>query len=357
MPYRVSFVDLCGILDMPKSQLSREEHGMVIGLHSGGSSNREIADQTGINIRTIQRLVKRFKEEGGTDIPAPKPKPGRPRKVSKKTLRVIKRQLVSQPSLTAKEIKEKNPRLLADVSLRTVQERIHDDLEFKSFRARKKPLLTPTQIKKRRKFCKKYLNWGLDDWKKVLWTDEATFCVSGTGHSRVYRPRGSDANLPQYTIKTVKHPAYLMVWGAFAHGGVGELIFLPSNVRMNQYNYYELLNLHLEDSFDRSASSVLMQDGAPCHTARSVIDWLGDCGVSFINDWPGSSPDFNPIENLWAIIKARLRGRDTSTLAKLQAAIQEVWDSFEPALLQNLVESVPRRLRECLKRKGQVTRY
>ena len=343
---------------MPNVTLKPEEVGQVIGLYKGGAKLKDISSQTGINLRTCQRLVKRFKEEGEQEIPQPKPKPGRPKSVSQHTLRVLRRQLVSQPSITARELKERNPRLLAGVSLRTVQERIHEDLHFKSFRARRKPHLTPSQIKKRISFCKKYLEWDLNDWKKVLWTDEATFFVSGSTDTRVYRPRGSDANLPQYTVKTVKHPAYVMVWGAFAHDGVGELVFLPSNVRMNQNHYYELLNIHLQDSFDRSGASLLMQDGAPCHTARSVSNWLQDCQVNYINDWPGSSPDFNPIENLWSIMKRRLRDRDTSTLDLLKRAIEDVWNSFEPDLLQKLVTSVPRRLHECLyKRKGQATRY
>ncbi len=40
-----------------------------------------------------------------------------------------------------------------------------------------------------------------------------------------------------------------------------------------------------------------MQDGAPCHTAKTVVTWLDDCMVNYFKDWPGNSPDINPIEN------------------------------------------------------------
>ena len=88
-----------------------------------------------------------------------------------------------------------------------------------------------------------------------------------------------------------------------------------------------------------------------------VKQWLRDCDVSFFDDWPGNSPDLNPIENLWALVKRELRGKDTSSLPKLEAAIRDVWDNFKPELLQNLAESVPRRLRECLKKKGRPLKY
>lgn len=41
-------------------------------------------------------------------------------------------------------------------------------------------------------------------------------------------------------------------------------------------------------------AEIFMQDGAPCHTAKSVLKWLTDCNVKFIRDWLGNSPDFNP---------------------------------------------------------------
>ena len=87
-----------------------------------------------------------------------------------------------------------------------------------------------------------------------------------------------------------------MVWGCFTYCGVGELVILPANVKVNQYNYFELLNDVLCDSFEKTQTKVLMQDSAPAHVAKSVKQWMTDCEVPFICDWPG--PDISPIENL-----------------------------------------------------------
>ncbi len=84
---------------------------------------------------------------------------------------------------------------------------------------------------------------------------------------------------------------------------------LPADLRVNQNVYYGLLNDHLPESFEQRGATVFQQDGAPCHTAKSITQWLGDCQILYISDWPGNSPDLNPIENIWQVIKKDLQGK------------------------------------------------
>ena len=113
------------------------------------------------------------------------------------------------------------------------------------------------------------------------------------------------------------------------------------------------MQLCLPGRFEKRLTGVFMFDGAPCHWAKFVLQWLEDCQVDFIHDWPNNSPDLNPIENLWSIINRRLQGKATSTISTLEAVVQEEWPYLGLKLLHKLAESVLSRLHECIKRKGR----
>ena len=74
-----------------------------------------------------------------------------------------------------------------------------------------------------------------------------------------------------------------------------------------------------------------MQDVATPHTAKIVKQYLKDNKIRYIEDWYGNSPDLNPIENLWAIMKEELRNRNTSTFCKLQANLRDIWRKNQPS--------------------------
>ena len=50
--------------------------------------------------------------------------------------------------------------------------------------------------------------------------------------------------------------------------------------------------------FPNGEKIVFMQDGAPC-TAKSIKTFLANESIELL-DWPGNSPDMNPIESVGA---------------------------------------------------------
>jgi hypothetical protein len=45
-------------------------------------------------------------------------------------------------------------------------------------------------------------------------------------------------------------------------------------------------------------STYFMQDVDPCHASKRIKDFLKDKPFEVIN-WPGNSPELNPIDNAW----------------------------------------------------------
>ena len=124
---------------------SKQDIGGVISLFNGKHKVKKIVKITSLCERTVQRLIKQYKESGETLTPVYKPKTGRPKKITRRTGKVLNRQVTDNPRCTASELKEINPQLLVGVSLRSVQQFLHDELSYCSYRARRKPLLSRQQ--------------------------------------------------------------------------------------------------------------------------------------------------------------------------------------------------------------------
>jgi hypothetical protein len=59
-------------------------------------------------------------------------------------------------------------------------------------------------------------------------------------------------------------------------------------------------------------------------------------------DWPGNSPDLNPIENLWLIMKGKLKKKDNiSSLPLLIRANKELWVTLPKPLMVKLAHIMP----------------
>ena len=86
----------------------------------------------------------------------------------------------------------------------------------------------------------------------------------------------------------------------------------------------DILKQHLKTSFRKlklGRKWVFQMDNDPKHTSKVVAKWLKDNKVKLLA-WPSQSPDFNPIDNLWAELKRCVRARRPTNLTQLQQLLR-----------------------------------
>lgn len=260
---------------------------------------------------------------------------------------------MKNPTISSSEI---TGQLTKRVSERTIRRRLSSEFKLPCRVAAKKPLLNDEQRKKRIAFCKKYKHWTAREWGQVLFSDETMFMPFGSWVRLIRRSVGKRYD-PRYTLPTVKHCKKQMIWGCFSSFGPGALYFVPQGTTVNAAKYLDILDSKVSTTMQIHRCKVFQQDGAPCHTAKVVTSWFAKKKIKIL-EWPGNLPDLNPIENLWMILKRRVKLHAPHTMQDLNFWIMRVW-CFEitKELCQNLINSMPKRIKLVLKNKGHSTKY
>ena len=99
----------------------------------------------------------------------------------------------------------------------------------------------------------------------------------------------------------------------------------------------------------------LQMDNDPKHQSNIVQMCLREKAVHILANWPPNSPDLNPIENLWAILKVNVSKKYPKNIHDLELNIKNEWELLNiehKNLMIKLVESMPERLEQVIKRKG-----
>ena len=124
----------------------------------------------------------------------------------------------------------------------------------------------------------------------------------------------------------------------------------------------DLISEELPSYFDNILGSELtqayfQQDNAPCHKAKFSMAWFRNNNIPLL-DWPPTSPDINPIENLWSIIDRGLQNYQIRTKTELISAIKDIRSKVTLDDCSKLVKSIPNRIKYILKTKGgSITSY
>lgn len=335
---------------------TRERWAIIEARESGAQTVRQLSQAYHVSTNTIRALQRKY-EETGTIVD--RPRTGRPRKVTPALAAYLVQEVRRTPRVTSDTLRER----LAQVHGVVVHHstiRLH--LSYQGIHKRRSarfPTLTPALKEARLHFGQTHLQWPLSTWKKVIWTDEATFCLRMQDDRRVmvWRRSSDDRYDERFVVPTVhKGGPSLMVWAAISWSRKSFMVFLDS-ITADDYLHQVLEEVGLP--FAQAAVGdeyIWMQDNAPVHKARIVQQYLQ--GVTQL-PWPAVSPDLNPIEKMWDFLRTRVAKRIPRpvTLDDLRVALAHEWDSIPMYYVHNLIRSMHRRCQAVVDAQGGPTKY
>ncbi|KAK3538092.1 hypothetical protein QTP70_029181, partial [Hemibagrus guttatus] len=134
----------------------------------------------------------------------------------------------------------------------------------------------------------------------------------------------------------------VMVWGCMSAAGTGELQFIEGTMNANMH--CDILKQSMIPSLWRlGRRAVFQHDNDPKHTSKATTALLKKLRVKVMH-WPSMSPDLNPIEHLWGILKWKVEERKVSNIHQLRDAVMEEWKRIPVATCEALVNPMPKRV-------------
>ncbi len=146
-----------------------------------------------------------------------------------------------------------------------------------------------------------------------------------------------------------------MVWGCMSAAGSGELQFIEGTMNANMY--CDIRKQSMIPSLQRlGRRAVFHHDNDPKHTSKTTTALIKKLRVKVI-DWPSMSPDLNPFEHLWDILKRKVEEGKFSNIHQLRDVVMEEWKRTPVATCEALVNFMRKRVKAVLENKGGHTKY
>lgn len=341
-----------------------------------GNSCRQIAASVQISKSSVSRILKEetVRKQSQTKISK---KRGRPCVLTcrdqRKLARSISQLRLIDPNFTAMNVVENSGIDCKKAKYRTFVSYLNK-LGYKFRQTRKKGLLSGKDHHQRLKYAR-----AASRLSSSYWTNDVAFYLDGvsfihksnplreaiTPRARLWRKKGEGLSL---TAKGSKDLAggkrvHLMVAIAPRKG----VIFAEKYEKMSGYYFSDLIRRTFPNMFRRLGKTsrtqkIFVMDNDPSQTSAMAMKALRELRID-LKKIPPRSPDLNPIENLFHVVKRRLRED-----AKEKCINKETWDEFiirvrstlfdtSTDYIDKTIDSMPKRIKQIIRSKGRRIKY
>lgn len=353
-------------------ELSPEQRTRIIELQAEKKSQVEIADIMNVSGHCVQDTLKRWEEEGSIQS---HPRAGRPKALDERDIRHLVRLSNNDANATLDDLTKDSG---LDVCKETVGRTLRK-VKFYVRWARHKPYITPATRYKRLVWARQQHKITPIAWRRRVFTDEVKVEMNVRGsRPKVCRPPNTEYE-DRYLAPALKNDqTSAMFWGAVGYGHHSPLVGFRQRtekkrtskrdrlgVNSKQYSK-EVLKPHLLSlmkRLSRDLSSLeTIEDGAGYHKSSETRAYRLRLGIRRM-EWPPYSSDLNLIENVWALLKAKLRKswrkpeNRPHSRQELIVQAQCAWEELDWRRVYSWFERMPKRCQAVIKRRGRSTRW
>lgn len=151
-----------------------------------------------------------------------------------------------------------------------------------------------------------------------------------------------------------KYPLKVHLWGCIGKN-IQNRIHIFEDIMTGEI-YQQILEGNILDLFLLNDNLIFQDDNDSKHRSEIVYNWKNAYNIKSLA-WPSNSPDLNPIENIWSILKRKVNEIHNETKTDFIKCISEKWNGISKETINNVIDSMSKRILKVIERKGNWIDY
>ncbi len=320
---------------MGKKHLDDILKNHIINLHQRNYKICDIAEIYQVTIKTIYNIINKYNKTNSFER-----KLGSGAKMNNDILLAIKEIVNNDNNVSLSDI---SSLLLNQYDIECSKSSVHQYLKKNKYVNKRpilKPLLKEEHLNQRQNWAIFYENYC---WNNVIWSDETTISIQSNKLSKIWIHKDEDK-----INRIIKYPIKIHIWGCILKNN--NLIVYIYDKTMNSDKYIDVLNMNLlplieKVKKDNNQKIIFQQDNASCHTSLKMINYFSNNNIEVMY-WPANSPDLNPIENVWSLLKRKVGKIYVKTKKELIDTIIIQSKKINITNINNTIDSMDNRIND-----------